>query len=152
MICYFHFYCWEGGHAKGARAIQEKREIGTSSSHDPCAGKECSGGLNLETGYEDHDDKSVEILDDLCPRKSRDKPIFFRLSKNLSFSDYQPVEGIGNSEHHIVNETEVLEANLHCDDNASLNGKESPGCREVDPQSGIDAEVTAVTEDHGVSC
>ncbi|RXI07246.1 hypothetical protein DVH24_026382 [Malus domestica] len=62
-----------GGHAKGARAMdQGKWEIGTSSSHDPYAGKECSGGLNLETGYEDHDDKSVEILDDLCPRKSRD--------------------------------------------------------------------------------
>ncbi|XP_068317460.1 sister chromatid cohesion 1 protein 4-like [Pyrus communis] len=70
-------------------------------------------------------------------------------SKNLSFSDYQPVEGIGNSEKHIVNETEVLEANLHCDDNASLNGKESLGFREVDPQSGIDAVVAAVAEDRG---
>ncbi|KAM2640174.1 hypothetical protein TB1_026592 [Malus domestica] len=65
-----------GGHAKGARAMdQGKWEIGTSSSHDPYAGKECSGGLNLETVYEDHDDKSVEILDDLCPRKSRDKSL-----------------------------------------------------------------------------
>ncbi|KAM1174684.1 hypothetical protein EV1_026983 [Malus domestica] len=65
-----------GGHAKGARAMdQGKWEIGTSSSHDPYAGKECSGGLDLETGYEDHDDKSVEILDDLCPRKSRDKSL-----------------------------------------------------------------------------
>nr|XP_028947414.1 uncharacterized protein LOC114820595 isoform X2 [Malus domestica] len=76
MICYFLFYSWEGGHAKGARAMdQGKWEIGTSSSHDPYAGKECSGGLNLETVYEDHDDKSVEILDDLCPRKSRDKSL-----------------------------------------------------------------------------
>lgn len=50
-------------------------EIGASGSRDPYAGKERSGGLNLETGYEDHDDKSVEILDDLCPRKSRDKSL-----------------------------------------------------------------------------
>ncbi|XP_050107157.1 uncharacterized protein LOC126586359 isoform X2 [Malus sylvestris] len=65
-----------GGHAKGARAMDQVNwEIGTSGSRDPYAGKECSGGLNLETGYEDHDDKSFDILDDLCPRKSRDKSL-----------------------------------------------------------------------------
>ncbi|KAM1096001.1 hypothetical protein EV1_010843 [Malus domestica] len=84
--------------------------------------------------------------------------------KNLRFSTDQSVGEIENSKQHTVNETEVLEENLHCDDNpnsycihgednenASWNGKENLGCREVGPHSGIDAEVTAdpLPEDRG---
>ncbi|ONI05290.1 hypothetical protein PRUPE_6G366000 [Prunus persica] len=77
--------------------------------------------------------------------------------KNLSFSNDQPVEEIGNNEQHMGNETEVLDANFGCDDKdpksscllgdgdniAPLNGKESLGSPEADLQSGIEAEVTA---------
>ncbi|PQP96353.1 sister chromatid cohesion 1 protein 4 [Prunus yedoensis var. nudiflora] len=76
--------------------------------------------------------------------------------KNLSFSNDQPVEEIGNNEQHMGNETEVLDANFGCDDKdpksscmlgdrdniAPLNGKESLGSPEADLQSGIEAEVT----------
>ncbi|KAH0994442.1 hypothetical protein GBA52_018306 [Prunus armeniaca] len=77
--------------------------------------------------------------------------------KNLSFSNDQPVEEIGNNEQHMRNETEVLDANFGCDDKdpksscllgdgdniAPLNGKESLGSPEADLRSGIEAEVTA---------
>lgn len=89
----------------------------------------------------------------------------------ISVNDDQPVEGVVNKSSSLLNEDEVLESELGCDDkdlisscmrgegvggdsafsleldvdlkNPSSNDGENAGCQEADPQNAMDAEITA---------